>query len=146
MTEKEIQKLIESYLRLTHEVWKRGEILIRRELDEQITNDQHYLMRYIHRRGKCTTTELAHAFAVQKSAITAIVNRLVEKNLLERIRGEKDRRVIYLTLTDEGKVLFNKAEANIYQLVESILTRFDRQEIEQFMNTFEKLAKILKEM
>jgi DNA-binding MarR family transcriptional regulator len=89
---------------------------------------------------------LAEAFSVQKSAITAIVNRLVEKNYIQRIHDETDRRFIFLTLTDEGKKLFEETEEKIFNLVKSFITKFDRDEIENFINTYEKLARIIRGM
>ena len=130
-----IHEIVERYIQLTHEVWKRGEALIRDEIGEVLTNDQHYFLRYIYRQKRCTPTELAAAFSVQKSAITAIINRLVEKKLIKRTQDVDDRRVIYLTLTD----------AKIFKLVESIITKFDQQEIESFLKMYGKLAEILKE-
>jgi len=140
-----IHEIVERYIQLTHEVWKRGEALIRDEIGEVLTNDQHYLLRYIYRQKRCTPTELADAFSVQKSAITAIINRLVEKKLIKRTQDVDDRRVIYLTLTDQGEILFEKTEAKIFKLVESIITKFDQQEIESFLKMYGKLAEILKE-
>jgi DNA-binding MarR family transcriptional regulator len=93
--------------------------------------------------GTCTSSELAEVFDVQKSAITAIIQRLWEKGLIQRTRDEKDRRVVYLTLTDKGKELYDKAEERIYRLVESLLTQFDQSEIQQFIETFEKLNQVL---
>lgn len=103
-----IHEIVERYIQLTHEVWKRGEALIRDEIGEVLTNDQHYLLRYIYRQKRCTPTELAAAFSVQKSAITAIINRLVEKNLIKRTQDVDDRRVVYLTLTDQGEFCLKK--------------------------------------
>lgn len=45
-----IHEIVERYIQLTHEVWKRGEALIRDEIGEVLTNDQHYLLRYIYRQ------------------------------------------------------------------------------------------------
>lgn len=141
-----IHELVDRYIELTHEVWKRGEALTKEEIGEELTNDQHYLLRYIYRRQRCTTTELAEAFSVQKSAITAIMNRLVEKNIIERVQDKNDRRVLYLTLTKEGRTLFEKTEARVFNLVESIIQQFGQEEIETFIRTYEKLANVLREM
>jgi len=140
-----INEIVEQYIQLTHEVWKRGEALIRDEIGEELTNDQHYLLRYIYQKQKCTSTELADAFAVQKSAITGIMNRLVEKNIIARTQDVDDRRVIYLTLTEQGMVLYKKTEKKVFRIVESIIKQFDHQEIESFLKTYKKLAKIIKE-
>ncbi|MCU9612942.1 MarR family transcriptional regulator [Caldibacillus lycopersici] len=140
-----IQELINRYITLTNDVWKRGEVLVREEIGSDLTNDQLYLLRYVNQHKQCTTTELAEVFFVQKSAISAIVNRLVEKNLMERSQDKEDRRIVVLSLTDEGKELYLKMESKIFKLVESFITQFNEKEITQFMQSYEKLAKILKD-
>lgn len=146
MEQRRIYELIDKYIELTHEVWKNSENLIREEISEDLTNDQHYILRYIYKNGKATTTGLAEAFSVQKSAITAIVNRLVDKNLIMRTYDEADRRYIFLTLTEEGKKQFEETEKKIFNLVKSFITKFDREEIENFIKTYEKLASIIREI
>lgn len=146
MEQRRIYELIDKYIELTHEVWKNSENLIREEISEDLTNDQHYILRNIYKNGKATTTGLAEAFSVQKSAITAIVNRLVDKNLIMRTYDEADRRYIFLTLTEEGKKQFEESEKKIFNLVKSFITKFDREEIENFIKTYEKLASIIREI
>lgn len=139
MNDQLIQDLINRYVDVSFAVTKKAENLIKESIGDTITNDQHYTLRYIHKAGTCTSTELSEVFDVKKSAITAIINRLTEKELIKRTRDEKDRRVIYLTLSDKGKDLFEKTEEKIHKLVESIITSFDEREIVSFIETYEKL-------
>lgn len=97
-----IDDLVERYLSVFFIVMRKATALVQCELDEDMTNDQYYLLRDIKKKGKYTSTELASVFGVSKSAITAMTNRLVEKGLLQRTRDPNDRRVVYLTLTEHG--------------------------------------------
>lgn len=85
-------------------------------------------------------------FAVNKSAITAMTNRLVEKEMIQRLRDDIDRRVIYLSLTEKGKAWLAETETKIHHLVESLITQFSEEEIESFIQTYEKLANILQNL
>jgi DNA-binding MarR family transcriptional regulator len=143
MKEKQIEELINRYLTVSFSVTKKAENLMKDCIGDNITYDQHYTLRYIHRAGMCTSTELAEVFDVKKSAITAIINRLTEKELIKRTRDENDRRVIYLTLTEKGADLFKKSEDNAQKLVESIITKFEDHEIKAFIETYEKLNHLL---
>ncbi|MFS0636540.1 MarR family transcriptional regulator [Mesobacillus foraminis] len=145
MREKHIAELVDRYISVSFSVTKKAEALIKEQIgnDGDLTNDQHYTLRYMHRAGSCTSSELAEVFEVKKSAITAIINRMWEKGLIQRTRDENDRRVVYLTLTDKGKELYLKTEERITRLVESFITSFDQEEIEQFIKTYEKLNEIL---
>lgn len=141
-----IQELINRYVAVSFQVSKKAEALIKEQIGNELTNDQHYILRYVYQAGECTSTELAEAFEVNKSAITAIINRMVERQLIERARDSSDRRVVYLTVSKEGKELFEKTEEKIRTLVESFITRFKMEEIEGFIHTYEKLAVILAEL
>jgi DNA-binding MarR family transcriptional regulator len=143
MKEKQIEELINRYLTVSFSVTKKGENLMKESIGDYITYDQHYTLRYIHRTGICTSTELAEEFEVKKSAITAIVNRLTEKELIKRTRDENDRRVIYLTLTEKGNELYTNTEEKIRKLVESFITSFEESEILAFIKTYEKLNNLL---
>ncbi len=143
--ERSIQQFIERYLSVSFLVNKRGAALMKCELDD-ITHDQYYVLRYIYKRGMCTSTELADVFAVNKSAITAMTNRLVEKGMIARGKDEDDRRIIVLSLTEKGEQWLVETERKVYELVETMMTKFSHEEIEQFIQTYEKLAMILQEM
>jgi DNA-binding MarR family transcriptional regulator len=146
MNDNRIQELIDRYVAVSFTVNKKAESLIKDQIGDELTNDQHYILRYIYKSAGCTSTELAEVFEVNKSAITAIINRMVDRELIKRTRDEEDRRVVYLTLTDAGTELFEKMEEKISDLVESIITKFDEKEIQNFLQIFEKLSEILLKM
>jgi DNA-binding MarR family transcriptional regulator len=143
MNEQQIEELINRYLTVSFSVTKKAENLMKDCIGDNITYDQHYTLRYIQRVGMCTSSELAEVFEVKKSAITAIINRLTEKELIKRTRDENDRRVIYLTLTEKGSQLYEKSEDNAQKLVGSIITSFEDHEIKAFIETYEKLNTLL---
>jgi DNA-binding MarR family transcriptional regulator len=146
MTNFHIQDLIDRYISVSFQVEKKAGSLIRAQIGDELTTDQLYILRYIHKTGECNSSELAEAFDVNKSAITAIINRLADRGFIQRTRDENDRRVIYLTLTTEGKELHQKTDEKVHHLVESFITQFEESEIELFIKTYEKLAIILENM
>ncbi|MGM1045349.1 MAG: MarR family winged helix-turn-helix transcriptional regulator [Bacillota bacterium] len=111
----------------------------------ELTREQYQVMCLIHNNERCTSTFLADLLFVGKSSITAIVNRLVERNWIERARDEEDRRVVYLTLTENGRSMHQQAELQLQSLVSSYLTHFDEGEVEHFITLYEKLARLMQE-
>ena len=138
-----IKDLVDRYIAVSFSVEKKAASLVKNQIGSDLTNDQHFTLRYINQVGSCTSSELAEVFDVKKSAITAMITRMWEKGLIQRTRDENDRRVVYLTLTEKGNELYVKAEEKIHNLVESLINRFDQVEIQQFIETFEKLDKVL---
>ncbi|CAI9392820.1 MarR family winged helix-turn-helix transcriptional regulator [Niallia sp. HCP3S3_B10] len=136
---KEIDQIIDRYVSINFSVNRKFDQLIRQEIGDVLTTEQHFTMRHINNVHVCTSTELAVVFGVKKSAITPIINRLVEKGWVERTRDEKDRRVIYLTLTIDGKVIFGEMEKKIQSVIESVISKFEHTEIQNFLDTYAKL-------
>jgi len=121
-------------------VTKRAQTEIRTLLREDLTLEQYNIIRYIRIKGNCISTELADVFGVGKSAITSIIAKLADKQLLRRIPEVSDRRIIRLELTKEGHDLSLQTERLIEQWLSSYLVHFSTEEAETFIRSFEKLA------
>ncbi|MGG6311283.1 MarR family winged helix-turn-helix transcriptional regulator [Paenibacillus macerans] len=141
----ESKQLIERYMAAFFVVTKRLHGEIREIIQEDITMEQYQILDYIAARGRCTSTELAEAFAVGKSSITAMITRLVDKGSLRRTRDEDDRRVVYLTLTEQGEANYRIVQEQIMNTVSTYLVHFDADEVEGFISAFEKLARLIGE-
>lgn len=114
-------------------------------INVDLTREQFQVMCLIRSNERCTSTFLADYLFVGKSSITAIVNRMVERNWIERSRDEDDRRVVYLTLTEAGHRVHQQAELHLQSLVASYLTHFNENEVEHFITLYEKLARLMQE-
>jgi len=137
----DLKQFIDRYESATFVVNRRVNAMIREIMPGELTIDQFATLRYLRAQQTSTSSELADIFCVGKSSITAIVTRLSDKNLIKRLPDEKDRRVIYLALTEEGVQICDLMEEKIQQLLSKYMKHFDEQEAVAFINTFEKLAK-----
>ncbi|PYI53591.1 MarR family transcriptional regulator [Paenibacillus flagellatus] len=143
MNDELLKDIIGRYERVTFTVERRLNALIRELMPDGITIDQYAILRYIASRSMCTSSELSDTFYVGKSSITAIITRLFEKKLLKRIPDEKDRRVTYLALTEEGERMTEEMCGSIQRLLSKYIQHFDEQEAIAFITTFEKLGRVL---
>lgn len=55
--------------------------------------------------------DLAREYKLHSSAVTRLVDRLVRLELVQRLPSERDRRVIYLQMTREGKKIATQLPA-----------------------------------
>ncbi|MGC4378140.1 MarR family transcriptional regulator [Fictibacillus sp. Mic-4] len=141
----DLQEVINRYEMASFTVTKRIQSLIKEQLQDILTIEQHCILRTIKLLGRATTTELAEMFLVNKSAITAIIARLTEKGYIKRFRDRKDRRIVYLMLTEEGNNVFEWSNKKVFEIVSTYLKQFDQKEIEAFIHTFETFAQLLHE-
>src|SRR5439155_21466340 len=57
---------------------------------------------------RVTISDLAERMQVRHHSVVGLINRLVERKLIERRRGEHDRRQVYIHLTAKGDALLRK--------------------------------------
>lgn len=141
----ELKQLIERYQSAMNQVYRRVNVILKEKIHSDITTDQFSTLQYIFKREKCTSTEIAHEFGVGKSAVTAQINRLEDKGLIERARNHKDRRVVYLHATDKGKEFITYTEKALFDVLGTYLKNFEEDEIYTFIHSLERLANIMNE-
>ena len=89
-----------------------------------------------------TVTQVADKLNLSKATITSTVDRLVRKGYAERIRDEKDRRVVHIELTKKGLVC-RAYRAYHNMMVRSFLQNMDDEELETIYQAFSNLEKFV---
>jgi DNA-binding MarR family transcriptional regulator len=98
------------------------------------------IIEIIGKRGLLMMTELAEDSTLPLSTVTGIVDSLVAKSLVSRVRSDADRRVVRVELTSEGRKMYELSLEFRLKLVRSMLTSLNKSEQEQFMSLFRKIA------
>lgn len=84
-------------------------------------------------------SELAQELGVESATIVPLINRLVELELVERVKPDSDKRKRLLVATAKGMALFHQMKAVADDLREEILTAITPEEREQTHRVLEKL-------
>ncbi len=58
--------------------------------------------------GTLPMKDIASMLNIKKSNLTKNIDNLIEHKLVERTTSEKDRRVVYISLTEKGKTLYSQ--------------------------------------
>jgi len=97
-----------------------------------LTMPQMITLLAIHDRGSCRMGTLAEATQQSGGTLTGIVDRLIDDGLVERVRSANDRRVIEVTLTNEGRARVEGVLAARLEDMTRILANFSDYELEHF--------------
>ena len=74
----------------------------------RISIQQYNILRILRGAGDAVTVNTVKDRMIQKSPnATRLMDKLCDKNLIERTRCENDRRVVYVKITDKGLQLLN---------------------------------------
>lgn len=74
-----------------------------------LTAPQLLLLQTIRDQGELTIGELAKEMSLSQATVTTILDRLDKRGLTYRERSSADKRKVHACLTDEGRVMLEKA-------------------------------------
>lgn len=111
--------------------------------DLGITMPQRMVIGMLFRHEELKISELSQKLGLSNSTTSGIVDRLENQHFVERIRGEKDRRVVRVQLTpqfiEKHKDLQKSMEGNMEKLLETCTP----EEIETIIAGLHKIKEVL---
>lgn len=102
----------------------------------------HLVIMGVLSEGSITVTELARNSVATKSQMTHLIDQLVKLDVVERHPDEKDRRVINLTLTDNGRILLEDVKRKVKDHIKTTLARLTPEELAAMAGALETLRLI----
>lgn len=94
-----------------------------------LTGAQLFVLHHLNANDRLSLNELAERTLTHQSSVSVVVQRLVDRGLVSRVRSESDARRIELSLTRAGRALLAKSpQAAQDQIIEAVqqLTSNDR--------------------
>ncbi|MBO1626936.1 MarR family transcriptional regulator [Bacillus cereus] len=108
-----------------------------------LTPPQFYILKILDHYGASRATKLAKKMYVKPSAITVMIDRLIEQELVLRYHDKDDRRVVVIELTKKGKDVLEEAMIARNQHIAKYFSQLDLQEREDLLRLFEKIETII---
>ena len=127
--EKTSLKLFVAFYKANKAVSKHMEATIR---TYGLNTTEFAVLELLYHKGAFPVQQIGEKILLSSGSLTYVVDKLVKKGLLERIPCEKDRRVIYVSMTPQGQALiaaiFPDIQAAIHDLM-SCLSLKQQQEM-----------------
>jgi DNA-binding MarR family transcriptional regulator len=109
----------------------------------QVSASQLNCLLALHENGPLPPSRIAQHILVKSSTVTGIIDRLEQKNLVQRKRNSPDRRVISIELTDAGRTLAQNAPPPIQQKIMDGLKNLPDSEVEKIVRGLSMLTRML---
>ena len=74
---------------------------------------------------------------------TQLIDKLVNMGLLERIKDDKDRRLVLISINDKGKRIFQKTQERRKESLQWWFSKIDIEEQNKLLDTIESLIEIV---
>ncbi len=112
------------------------------EANEEISIQELKMLGLLGFRGRSIMSALAEALGVPLSTATHTVDKLVAKKLVERTRSEKDRRVVEVELSEEGRRRNKFFQEHRLAMIRNMLAALSPGEREIFLELMAKMARL----
>ena len=101
-------------------------------------------MFYLLKTSNPSVTEIAQKLHISKPNMTPLLDSLIELGYITRARDLKDRRILRVNLTEDGKKFYDQIREFNAQTLEKGLTALSAAEISEMALYAERLLELLK--
>ncbi len=104
-----------------------------------LTASQYNVLRILRGEGEpLPSLEIAERMVQVVPAITGLIDRLEKQNFVTRQRCSKDRRVVYIEITDKALDLLTQMDDPLAELHRKLIGHLSRKELKELSRLLEK--------
>lgn len=111
---------------------------------KDITNNDMHVIEAIGITGGRNMTSVAKDLSVTVGTLTIAINNLVKKSYVERVRSEKDRRVVLVSLTDKGRKAYEHHKNFHKEMIQATLDGLGPDETQVLVKALTNLTSFFK--
>lgn len=108
---------------------------------KDITNNDMHVIEAIGIEAPKNMSSIARELSVTVGTLTIAMNSLVKKGYVERTRGQEDRRVVYISLSERGRGAFEHHAQFHKEMIDSVTSELTKEELETLITALFKLKK-----
>lgn len=130
---RELLELFYNILRRMKKEWHK-------ELQHGINPSQYLILKTLKHSGPQKANELAEAIQMTPGAITGASDKLVSEGYAERKGAMKDRRVVYLEITDQGEHILESMIENQKKATERFFEGLSDEDISHLIRIYHQIS------
>src|SRR5699024_1321853 len=103
----------------------------RKHIQLELSRTEAIVLYKLNKEGQQRASHLASALSVTTGGLTGITDKLVGGGYIHRNRDNKDRRVVYLTITDKGMEALKEMYASRRSFIETLFDGLSGEELDR---------------
>jgi len=111
--------------------------------EHQITAPQLMCLMAVVEKGSISATGIGKRIYLSPSTLVGVLDRLESKGLIRRVRNPDDRRLVWVTATDQGRELVSKTPFPLQYSLGKALQHLDEGAREQIAACMEHLVELM---
>lgn len=117
--------------------------LLDRLKNTELTIGQPKILDYLQDHDGSTQKDIAKACFLEAGSLTTILNRMEEKELINRTTLNGNKRSFHIFITDKGREYLTLINTSFSEIEENALNGISDAEFKQFMDVYQKIYKNL---
>ena len=106
---------------------------------KDITNNDMHVIEAIGIGEPKNMSAIAKELSVTVGTLTIAMNSLVKKGYVERTRGQEDRRIVYISLSERGRAAYEHHAQFHREMIQSVMDGLTEEELEALVRALSKL-------
>lgn len=130
----EVATMFRSLLKgISHEWNKKG--------GSKVSFPQFKMLHYLKKQGPLKVSEVADALGITSAAVTGITDKLLAEGYVTRERAENDRRVVIITVTEQGEAVIEQILESQKETIQMIFSKLEEADILHLRRVFSTILK-----
>lgn len=109
----------------------------------KISLPQYITLEMLVRQSGLKMKDIAENLNVSYPAATGIIDRLHKMGMVKRVSDKKDRRVVYIEVTEKGEKIVEEVRKNRHELIERVFGNLSQEERMAYLQIIKKVLKIM---
>ncbi|MGG0643014.1 MarR family transcriptional regulator [Sporosarcina gallistercoris] len=108
--------------------------------ESHLPGSQSHLVFTLARKGPMKMSEIAQILGLTAGAVTGASDKLIDNGYVTRIRDKKDRRIVYLGITDEGRAMLHQLQTVGRTKMTEAFSHINEDQMPMIIEVFEQAA------
>jgi DNA-binding MarR family transcriptional regulator len=113
--------------------------------NEKLNNTKLNILYMLYRNEPCMAVDIARQLNLTSGATTITLNQMEEDGFITRLRSEEDRRIVWLSLSEEGRRVAGRYLEFRTQLTQDLMGILTEKEQEDFFRLIQKIEQRMNE-
>src|SRR5690606_30112690 len=93
--------------------------------------------------GSLPTSEIGKMLYISKPNMTPLIDKLVDDNMVKRVRSDKDRRIVYIEITEEGESFLWDARKVVEENIRENLLNLNDNDLKILNESLENIKRLV---
>lgn len=114
---------------------------------DEISHGERKILGYLtFRKNGVTSGELSEHLDLSTPRVASALNSLSKKSFIERNKDEKDKRIVIVNITEQGKSFVMEEHEEAMAVLEKILEKLGEQDAKEFVRITKRIQEISNEI